>query len=399
VKDKLEHRERLRVVLEIASSLVLIAIALGGVWFSQRGSTPAPQPQKIVIEIERAEQLSPPGPMGWSPDCVQDQAEWTDQQARFQIISKGTGEPVSQDNEHANVRLWKLTQLNVAQPPPNGPQLIGDCTSWSGSHAVEGTEGAELAALGQGKWQRIFPPWLYGAGRQWVWKQNVVGPLPDEGCSVGAIARAAQQYGVLSWDDAKAAGYEYSAQLARDWGRNGPPAKLKELAAAHKIGSPSPMRSADDVRDAICNGYGVAVGSDFTTGDLNSANGRDAYKIVDGRIVAENIAPRLGIKQRWHHALCIDGYDGTGSQPYFHIQNSWYPTSHPAPIDDSPVCGFWVVRATVAYMVSQGDGFAFPDFEGFVDRKEVIDLFNLTSPAEPSRDSQGAFPAKTRMSP
>lgn len=388
-----EKRERVRSALENAFYCVSILATIGGIWYTHarvsRDAKPAQaDPQRVIIEIE---QLAAPGPMGWSPAAAADMEPWAKEQDLFRIVAQGTGETVAQDNSKANVRLWKLTALNVAQPPPNGPQLTGDCTSWSGCHAMEDTQGAQLGLLGGGPWKRLFPPFQYGVGRQ-IWKKSIVGPIPDEGCSVGAIARSAIEVGTLSWEEAKEAGYEYSGQLADEWGRRGPPQKLLAIAAQHKLGSAAQMKSAFDVRDAICNGYGVAVGSDFTAGNYHKA---------DGRIVADNIAPRIGENQRWKHALAIDGYDGTGSQPYYHIQNSWYPTSHPAPIDDSPVCGFWVTESTVTYMVhSMNDAWSFSDFAGFVERPQPVDLFSAPLRDAPaSVNPEATQPSKTRMSP
>jgi hypothetical protein len=322
---------------------------------------PDPAPEVLPAPVE-------PDHSGWSPQAVADLSPWADELGRFCICARDGGQPVWQDNSRANVRLWKLTALLVGQPPPNGPQLTGDCTSWSSAHAIEATQSGQIAAVG-GAWQRIFPAWSYGVGRQWVWRKDIVGRMPSQGCSVGAVLRGAVEFGVVSWDEAEAAGYKYSGQLADQWGNSGPPEKLKPLAAQHKLGAIAQLKSAADLCNAVCNGYGTAFGSDFTGGN---------FRTKDGRIVADNIAPRLAMKERWHHALCCDGFDGSTGTAYYHIQNSWYPESHPKPIDDSPPCGFWVEESSIAYIVAQGDAWATSDFTGFVERRDDIDLFRVT---------------------
>ena len=299
---------------------------------------------------------------------------------------------VSLDNSRANVRLWKLTSLLVMPLPPNGPQLTGDCTSWSCAHAIEATQSGQFVAAG-GEWRRIFPAWSYAVGRQWVWRKEIVGRMPSQGCSVGAVLRGAVEFGVLSWDEAEAAGFQYSGSLADQWGNGGPPERLKPMAAKHKLGVVAQLKSAADLRDAVCNGYGTAFGSDFTGGNFHTR---------DGRIVADNIAPRTSVNQRWHHALCCDGYDGTAAGgPLYHIQNSWYPESHPAPIDDSPACGFWVDEASIEYIVAQGDAWAASDFQGFVERRDQIDLFQTGHQPQEANALRLMTnqPSKTRMSP
>lgn len=412
-----QRRERTRFNFEVVSYAALIVSSIVAVAIALRPSAPAPErprkpaEEKVIIEVEPA--IGPNGIQGWSQEAVDAMRDWTDQQQQFRVISKATGAPSTRDNSKSNVRLWKLTALNVANPPPNGPQLTGDCTSWSSCHAIEDTQSAHAALADPGNWGRAFPPWLYGAGRQWIWKKQILGPLPAEGCSVGANARAAMEFGVLSWEEARQAGYEYSGEQADLWGSIGPPEKLKAIAARHKLGGASPMKDSTDCMNALCNGYGIASGGDFTP--PLDARGNATFRQADGRLVADNAALRMRWDSRWHHALAIDGYDGTGSVAYFHIQNSWFPQSHPSPIDDSPPCGFWVTAETVDYMCkgcTMPDGrrcpdtWAFCDFEGFVERAPAVDLFSIPDSDVPSllpKDDEPAAspaaPSKTQVAP
>ncbi len=333
---------------------------------------------------------------GWAPDAVEALKPWTDQQAAFQLVSRA-GEPVWQDNSRADVRLWALLGLVASPSPPNGPQLTGDCTAWSSCHAAEKSQAGTVFVRG-GQWKRLFPAFSYGVGRVNIWAKEIIGGLPSEGCSVSAIGRGMVEYGMLAWDDAKdphGRPYEYSGQLADSWGRFGPPKHLYEIAAQHKLKAIAPMKSAADVRNALGNGYAVACGSDFTAGN---------FRTVDGRIFADNIALTMDYRQRWHHALCIDGYDGTApGGPKYHIQNSWYPTSHPAPIDGSPACGFWVSESTIEYMVKQNDAFSFPDVDGFEAKRDELELNLFPVSKSSAATSPGRLdrvvPRKTTVSP
>jgi hypothetical protein len=158
-----------------------------------------------------------------------------------------------------------------------------------------------------------------------------------------------QTYGVL---DAQYEGVpEYSGRVAKTWGRRGPPEEFIEHAKQFCVKTVAPVRSAAEVRDAVCNGYPVTIASNW--------GGRMQPRVVDGRLVNE----RSGT---WNHQMCIIGYDGeTGSEPYYYVLNSWGAAAHGTPPDDAPPGGFWIRTKDVEYIVKQGDSFAFSDFDGF----------------------------------
>ena len=309
---------------------------------------------------------------GWVEDAVAPLRAWSDAQPEFRIVN-AQGDAVNQDNEKLNVRLWLLTDLANGGRLPQIPQETGDCTSFGACAAIHATQGGQIAAGSNAEFKRVFPPWLYGAGRIWIWKKLVVGRFPPDGCSGAAVAQAAKDFGVLTWSDAEAAGFKYSGKLADEWGNNGPPESLKALAAKHRVKTVANVTTVEQVRDAICNGYGVTEASRW-------GNPAGKYETKDGRLVAK----RTG---EWGHQMCIDGYDGSSpsGRKYFHIQNSWYPDSHPKPIDDSPVCGFWVEERDIEFMLSPGDCWAYSDFEGFPARDVELFRANAKPPKHPER--------------
>lgn len=348
------------------SALAAFVIVVGGL-------TPN-VPKEAPARIEQAVAQPAAGRVehqGWVAEAVEPLQAWASAQPQFQIVD-AAGQAVAQDNEKLDVRLWLLTDLANGGRLPQIAQETGDCTSFGGAAAIHATQSSQIAAGTPAEFKRVFPPWLYGAGRVWIWKKRIVGPLPAEGCSGAAVAQAAKDFGVLTWADAEAAGYKYSGALADQWGRSGPPEKLKALAAQHRVKTVAKVTTVDQVRDAICNGYGVTEASKW-------GNPGARYETKDGRLVAK----RTG---EWGHQMCIDGYDGSSpsGRKYFHIQNSWYPDSHPKPIDDSPVCSFWVEEADVEFMLQPGDCWAYSDFEGFPARD--VQLF--PAQAKPPRDDR-----------
>ena len=317
----------------------------------------------------------PPAHEGWAgPRAVADLAKWSTQQPPFELLGPDRT-PVWQDNETANVRLWKLVATAGGEYPEPGYQETGDCTAWGGCHAIVSTQGGQAARGDRVTIKRLRPDFLYGAGRVWVWSKQIVGgrnALPAAGCSGAAIARAAQEYGVVPIDTPGLP--PYSGAQADQWGREGPPDWLKEVAAKHKVRTVAQLRTVDQVRDAVCNYYGVAVASDW-------GNPRALYDRQDGRWVAR----RTG---QWMHQMCIDGYDGSAAsgKRYFHLTNSWPKSKHPAPIDDSPAGGFWVEDREVEYMLRSNDCYAYSDFEGFPAQNKGLDL----SPLRPRPRPAGA---------
>jgi hypothetical protein len=255
---------------------------------------------------------------------------------------------IVQDNTRANVRLWKWAKLvNGGQHLPNIPQEVGDCVSWGAANAINYTAAVQIARDGAPQeFHQAFPPYIYGTSRVLIGRNSLRG----DG-SVGAwAAKAVQQYGVLRSDAANVP--TYSGALARKWGNKpGPPDEFLEAAKPFTVQTVAPVRSADEVRDAICNGYGVSIASDC---------GFAMHPpVIDGRLINK----RSG---NWNHQMSIVGYDGeTHREPLWYVLNSWGHTAHGTPPDDSPPGGFWITRKDVEYIVRQGDSFAFSGFQGF----------------------------------
>jgi hypothetical protein len=312
---------------------------------------------------------------GWAPDALPASQAFVAAQPRFQITVDGV--PVRQDNRRANVRLWEHIRRAHGSYPPNVPQEEGDCTSWGTKHAIEGTSGAQIVNGGKlEEWRPIFAPFTYGAAKKWVLKGRIRGP----GATGASVAEASKVYGVLFADEPGLP--PYTGSLATLWASKGPPAEWKAKAAEHKIKTASLVTTADEIRDAVCNFYGVIICSDW------GAQGRSAFFEQDGRMVAR----RQG---SWSHCMCVDGYDGTGSEPYFHVQNSWGENAHPKPIDDSPPGGFWIRERDMDYIARQGDSWALSDFDGFPAR--LPDLFGQSRPQR--SDRVASLDRKTTVAP
>jgi len=300
-------------------------------------------------------------------------AAWAALQPRFQLVHPRSGEPVWQDNERANVRLWQDIAAAAGEIPENIPQEIGDCTAWGAKHAIEATLGAQLIRGPPGEFHGAYAPWSYGAARVWAAK-GAFGR--EDGCSGASTARAVRDYGVLPED---APGVPpYDGDTARKWGAQGPPEKFKAIAAQHKVKTVAQLWTVDDVRDAVCNRFGVTVASNW--GTKNSA-----MRVQDGRLVAK----RSG---SWSHQMAIIGYDGSApsGRKYFYVYNSWGPQAHPAPVDDAPPGGFWVEASEVEFMLRLNDTWAYSDFEGFPAELDVSPLLPKRAAAQQPTNNRRA---------
>lgn len=301
---------------------------------------------------------------GWSVQAFEHEEtrQFVGSLPNFQIVGDG-GELIVQNNRNANVRLWDAVVSVNGSHLPNVPQQIGDCVSWAYCHAVEFLICIELKTGPPREFHRLFPPYVYGTSRVQIGGRKLHG---DGSCMAWAV-KAGQQFGVLRSD---ADGVPpYSGSIARQWGSQGPPKELIEATKMYTVGTVSPVQSAVEVRDAICNGYPVPFG----------AGGIGFERVVEkyGRLLAD---PPSG---SWSHAQCVIGYDGSGSEPLYCILNSWGPlASGKFPIDESPPGSYWITERSMDKIAKQGDAFAISGFVGFKARKidfklTMGDLYNL----------------------
>lgn len=304
------------------------------------------------VSIDIRDKVTPPEAReGWAgPQAVAEAAAIRADMPEFQIVGDAG------DNAEKDVRLWNASLAVLGHHLPNYPQEIGDCVSFGAKNAVEYLQCSEMMIRGPPRsFRPVYPPYIYGTSRVQIGK----GKLRGDG-SVGAwAARAVQQYGVLAADESKVP--KYAGSVAKDWGRSGPPEWAIDAAKEFLVRTVAQVNSADDVRDAICNGYPVTIASNFGSRDFDEKDGR--------RVARGNGS--------WNHQMCIIAYDGDEKSgvDYFYVINSWGEKAHPAPLQGEPPGGFWITRAQCEKIVAQDDSFAFSGFDGFPARDLDFSLF------------------------
>ena len=142
---------------------------------------------------------------------------------------------------------------------------------------------------------------------------------------------------------------KYNGNLGASWGGRGLPDKVIDLANDHQIKTASLIRTVEEARDAIANGYAISVCS-----RVGFSNKRDK----------KGIAKRSG---SWAHAMAWIACDDTGNEPLFLVQNSWGKWNdggHPdwGPIPDG---SFLITSEVAANMLAQNGSYAFSEFDGF----------------------------------
>ena len=272
----------------------------------------------------------------------------------FAIVDDA-GRPVVQDNARANVRLWEATIKVLGHHTPNYPQQIGDCVSFGSKNALEYLQCVQIADGANIEFHAIYPPYIYGYSRHQIGKDRVRG----DG-SVGAWAATGTTEGGAAANDDPGCP-PYNGTTARQWGQNGPPSEVIEIARKRLVKTVSPVTTAIEGRDALCNGYPVTVASNAGFGSFVQKDGR-----------------WVGVwNTTWMHQMCAIAYDGSGGpgHEYVYIINSWGETAHKAPLQGEPPGGFWVTFRDFGRMVEQRDSWAYSSFDGFTARDLNFNVF------------------------
>lgn len=282
---------------------------------------------------------------GWAaavdPELFRD--AFTSFGAQFERINIIGSRPI----EGARAMLWALARkvLNN-EDTPNYPQQIGDCVSFGAKNAIEYVQFAPIINQERKTFKRVFPPYLYGAGRVFIGR----GRLRSDGSLGIWQAKAVMEFGTIPSDTPNLP--QYSESVAKDWGRGeGPPKEFVEVGKQYIVKSAALVKTWEDVVTSLANFYPVTVASNV---GFTMKPGSDGFHSRSGS---------------WAHQMCIIGVDNEHATPHACILNSWGDV-HGA-VEDFKTGQKWPkgtlrVRATdVEKMLAEGDSFAYSSFDGF----------------------------------
>ena len=254
--------------------------------------------------------------------------------------------------------LWRFAKLcNNGKHIPTWRQESGDCVSMGWSNAIAYRQGYQI--IQEGRFEKLeipFPPYMYGISRVQVGKRQ----LGRGAGSIGAWAgQGSQGYGVVNVSQVTKLGIKYSGKLADKYGWEGPPEQLITLGKKHRVNQISQVKSWEDARDALAYGFPVTIAS--------NVGFEGGYYDKDGKRF-------LRPAGKWPHQMCLIGMDDRpGHEKGAYCINSWGVDAHPKPIGDEPPGGFWIDWQTVQRITSQGDSWAYSDFDGFtISREDAV---------------------------
>lgn len=233
-------------------------------------------------------------------------------------------------------------------------QLIGDCTAFGATKAITTSLAVELG-IGDGEGDLIvpYPPHLYGGSRVVVGGGQIAG----DGSTGIWTAEFCTQSGIIPSSDPRCP--PYSATVAREWGRRGPPRWAMELAANYRCEARK-IETWEEAIQANAGGSAIAI--------CSGQGFRDQAVERNGRVE--------GIPEgRWNHCLAMTGYDDRPGREAGYIENSWGPDAHASiemyrRLGDTPPGGFWVPKAIIVKMLAADDSYAY-SFRGFADHARL----------------------------
>jgi len=240
---------------------------------------------------------------------------WTPNPAEVQKILSSLPRPyfaqeathLAGSGEDKDVFFWEVEQAVLGHLLASWNQSsIGSCVSHGTGRAAQDTILVQCL-LGQSQWPgfEVAREPIYGGSRVEVGGNR--GSYQDG--SVGAwAAKWINLWGVLLYK--KYEQYDlsdgYNVQRCKQWGANGVPDSLEPVAKLYPIKTVSLITSVENARDALVNGYPIAI-----CGSL-------------GRTMKRQPGGWCRVSGTWYHSQELRGVCVVkGNKPAFVYQNSW----------------------------------------------------------------------------
>lgn len=258
--------------------------------------------------------------------------------------------------EDRTVLLWDAAIKVTGAHLPAQQQPRGTCVSRGWSRAVDYLSCVEIALLGEGEeYKSISHAVVYGMAKEVggdLGPQNNYRDRQGNYIGDGAVgawaAKAVTTMGCI--DNATAGDVEAgSDELAIQFAIHGVPSDLKQKASGHPVGTASLLGSAEEARDAICNGYPVIVCSD------------------QGFTMERDSEGRCRPSGTWNHCMKWSAWDHQRRR--FCVEQSWGQGTPSGPIYlNQPTNSFWIDSDVGDRMIRQRDSYAISKWAGFVGR-------------------------------
>jgi hypothetical protein len=219
-------------------------------------------------------------------------------------------------------------------------QTTGDCVSHAMRNAVDTTRAVEIDINGEAEsfMARGATEPIYGCrghSGQGMSCSRAAKWVSSDG---GYLLR--KDYGFIDLS-------VYDARIGTKMGRNGVPDNVREKADDHQIRTISLVTNVEEARDAIFNGYSIAVCS-----SQGFSNVRDTEGFA---------AP----KSNWSHGMAWTAVDDKSSRKGFLVCNSWGKWNSGPKKFDQPNGSFWIDYSVAKKMLAARGAWVVSNFEGF----------------------------------
>lgn len=254
------------------------------------------------------------------------------------------------------VLLWKYFESVTGGTLVPHDQTIGDCVSQGWGLGVDILDAVQIAH-GRGDWnKKCATEIIYTGGRVEVGKGKISGDglhgtWAADWCRNGGILLRQPyldgKYDFTTYSGSKARKWAHICTRCTTWG-GGVPDELEPLAKKHPVKTTTLVTTWEEARDAVCNGYPVAICSNY---------GFEQERDADGFVKK---------KGTWYHCLLLAGVDDTTTRPGGLIINSWGKDWITGPTRlDQPDGSFWADADTIEGMLKQEDSFALSSYVGY----------------------------------
>lgn len=339
--------EKIRKWLITVAVLVTFAIA---VWQAVKNNQPIPPlpplPQQPVVVT--AEDKPEPNAFGWTKDPEEVKTVLA---TMLRPVFATTPAGQSQEPLPAEAFLWDAyKKLFGRLPPVHDQNPVGSCVSFGSSRAYERSLAVQIVRGEQFEYRDLCEEAIYALSRVEIGGGRIrgdgsVGVWAAKGFTVyGGLPRGIYDVNGKRFDLS-----QYDPGRCREWGRYGLPDALEPEAKRFPAGDCAQVKTIDELKRALSQGYGVFIcsGQGFT-------KQRDQNGICRA-------------SGSWSHCMACDGYHIENGRTYFRIENSWGPDYHVGPTGwgNPNTGGFYAEERVVAGMLSEGDSFAVSAVKGF----------------------------------
>jgi hypothetical protein len=247
-----------------------------------------------------------------------------------------------------------LVKQNGGSNPYEVAQRRGDCVSFSTRNASDALRAVEIAVRGEAE------AWINETATETIyWYRGHSG----EGASCSRLAEWLTKAGGMmlrqNYPDLRLDLTKYDPNIGQNGGA-GVPTQVRTIAAEHQVQHATLVRTVEQARDAIANGFPLSVCSGYSFSNVRDKNGI-AARTMGG----------------WAHAMAWLAVDDSPDAralggPLFYVQNSWSNRWNsggwPAKYQENPGGGFWIKAKDAEGMLSAGGSYAFSGANGFKPR-------------------------------